>query len=89
MRMKRDCWLLGVLDRLVVLWYKYAMMSASWRTSAQCVNCAAIVATISGKVTLMKMDKGKVLKLTNVLYALEFKQNIISISKIIYKDKQQ
>jgi hypothetical protein len=48
-------------------------------------NGAAIVATVSGTVTLTTTDKGKVLKLTNVLYAPEFKQNIISISRIIDK----
>ena len=48
-------------------------------------NGAAIVATVSGKVALMTTNKGKVLKLTNVLYAPEFKQNIISISRIIDK----
>ena len=53
-------------------------------------NCAAIVATISGTVTLsMTMDKGKVLELTKCAHALEFKQNIISISRIIDKDNKQ
>jgi hypothetical protein len=40
-------------------------------------NGAAIVATVSGTVTLMTTDKGKVPKLKNMLYAPEFKQNII------------
>ena len=44
-----------------------------------------LVATISGMVTLTTMDDGKMLKLTNVLYAPEFKQNIINISRIIDK----
>ena len=44
-----------------------------------------MVATISGMVTLTTMDDGKMLKLTNVLYAPEFKQNIINISRIIDK----
>ena len=48
-------------------------------------NGTAIVATVSGMVTLTTTVEGKVLKLTNELYVPEFKQNIISFSRIIDK----
>ena len=51
-------------------------------------NGTEIVSTVSGTVTLTTTDEGKRLKLTDVLYAPEFKQNIISVSRMIDKGNQ-
>ena len=51
-------------------------------------NGTEIVSTVSGTVTLTTTDEGKCLKLTDVLYAPEFKQNIISVSRMIDKGNQ-
>lgn len=47
-----------------------------------------IKSTVSRTVTMMITDNGKLFKITDVLYAPEFKQKIINIARMIDKGNQ-
>ena len=83
----KDCWLLLDSGPMVHTCNDERIIRDK-RTGRETVlvgNGTAIVATVSGMVTLTTTVEGKVLKLTNELYVPEFKQNIISFSRIIDK----
>ena len=85
----RNCWLLNS-GATVHICTEVRMMEDKKQVSETVMvgNGTEIVSTVSGTVTLTTTDEGKHLKLTDVPYAPELKQNIISVYRMIDKGHQ-